>query len=156
MPTYEYECEACGYGFDIMQSMKDEKLNVCPECLQPSLIRLISGGAIVIVKGPPDHINVPGANSSESKKRRHVKAMEALASQPMTDSEQQAAYEQGLEREKDMGFKEGHASGGRAPIVSVADRATLTKEQIDKKISTAKSEGRERIAVSQKARKRII
>ena len=32
MPTYEYRCRACGHGFDIVQSFKDESLTICPAC----------------------------------------------------------------------------------------------------------------------------
>ena len=156
MPTYEYECEVCNYGFEIVHSIMDESLKVCPECQQPTLVRMVTGGLGVFVKGPPDHINVPGPNASESKKRQHIRAMEALANEPMTDSEQQAAFEQGREREKELGFKPGHASGSRKPIVSASDRNTLTKKQIKEKISVAKSAGRERISASQKSREKVI
>jgi putative FmdB family regulatory protein len=32
MPTYEYTCRDCGHTFDIVQSMLDEALTMCPEC----------------------------------------------------------------------------------------------------------------------------
>jgi putative FmdB family regulatory protein len=32
MPTYEYVCRNCGHGFEVVQSMRDEPLTVCPEC----------------------------------------------------------------------------------------------------------------------------
>ncbi len=32
MPTYEYTCRSCGHTFEIVQSMNDEPLTVCPEC----------------------------------------------------------------------------------------------------------------------------
>lgn len=156
MPTYEYECEDCGYGFNVRQSITAEAIDICPECHLNNVRRLISGGLGVIIKGPPEHVNVPGPRASESRKRRHVKAMEALTSEPMTESEQQAAYEQGVEREKAMGFKPGHAAGNRRPIITSADRDTLTQAEINKKISDAKSEGRKRIAASQKDREKTI
>ena len=51
MPTYQYECSACGHEFEIMQSMKDEKLKKCPKCSKLKLHRLIGAGAGVIFKG---------------------------------------------------------------------------------------------------------
>lgn len=42
MPIYEYECEACGHHYDILQKASDPLLTVCPECSQPSLKKLIS------------------------------------------------------------------------------------------------------------------
>src|SRR5438132_6827430 len=32
MPTYEYVCRSCGHRFDIVQSMTEPPLTVCPEC----------------------------------------------------------------------------------------------------------------------------
>lgn len=32
MPTYEYTCRDCGHTFEIVQSMWDEALTMCPEC----------------------------------------------------------------------------------------------------------------------------
>ena len=43
MPTYEYMCRDCGHTFDIVQSMWDESLTMCPEC----------GGSLRKVFAPP-------------------------------------------------------------------------------------------------------
>ena len=51
MPTYTYECDACGHSFDTLQSMLDKKLRKCPECGKNKLIRLIGAGSGVIFKG---------------------------------------------------------------------------------------------------------
>ena len=51
MPTYEYECKACKYGFEQFQSMKDDPLKKCPECGKNKLVRLIGTGAGIIFKG---------------------------------------------------------------------------------------------------------
>ena len=51
MPTYEYECRACGHAFETMHSMTAPVLRKCPECGKLKLERLISGGAGVIFKG---------------------------------------------------------------------------------------------------------
>ncbi len=51
MPTYDYECEACGYEFEAFQSMSAKLLKKCPECGEPTLKRLIGIGAGVIFKG---------------------------------------------------------------------------------------------------------
>src|SRR5207249_3927394 len=44
MPTYEYECQGCRHRLEARQSMKDAPLKKCPECKQPRLARIISGG----------------------------------------------------------------------------------------------------------------
>ncbi|HBG61366.1 MAG: hypothetical protein A2Y03_01935 [Omnitrophica WOR_2 bacterium GWF2_38_59] len=51
MPTYQYECEACGYEFEKLQSMLDKKLKKCPECGKNELQRLIGSGSGIIFKG---------------------------------------------------------------------------------------------------------
>jgi|SRR6185503_18908483 len=51
MPTYQYECEACGHCFEELQSMMDKKLRKCPKCSKLKLFRLIGSGAGVIFKG---------------------------------------------------------------------------------------------------------
>ena len=50
MPTYEYECEACGEKFEIFQSIKAEPIKKCPKCGK-KVRRLIGAGAGVIFKG---------------------------------------------------------------------------------------------------------
>lgn len=51
MPTYQYECAQCGHGFEVLQSMKDEKLKKCPQCGKNKLQRLIGSGSGIIFKG---------------------------------------------------------------------------------------------------------
>ncbi|MCR4337549.1 MAG: zinc ribbon domain-containing protein [Candidatus Omnitrophica bacterium] len=51
MPTYQYECEACGHHFEILQSMRDAKLRKCPECKKLKLQRLLGFGGGIIFKG---------------------------------------------------------------------------------------------------------
>jgi putative FmdB family regulatory protein len=51
MPTYEYQCDACGYNFDEFQSMSDKLLKKCPKCGKPKLRRLFGTGAAVLFKG---------------------------------------------------------------------------------------------------------
>jgi putative FmdB family regulatory protein len=43
MPTYEYTCRDCAHTFEIVQSMLDEALTMCPEC----------GGSLRKVFAPP-------------------------------------------------------------------------------------------------------
>jgi putative FmdB family regulatory protein len=52
MPTYEYECTACGHAFEAVQSMKDPHLTDCPQagCAGP-VRRKIGRGAGIIFKG---------------------------------------------------------------------------------------------------------
>ena len=51
MPTYAYECQACGHDFEEFQSMTAGALRKCPECGKLKLQRLIGPGAGIIFKG---------------------------------------------------------------------------------------------------------
>ena len=52
MPTYQYEahdrrksCAKCRDGFEIMQSINDDRLTVCPDCGSP-IFRVIGAPAL--------------------------------------------------------------------------------------------------------------
>ena len=51
MPTYQYECIACGHQLEVWQSMMDKKLKKCPKCAKQKLSRLIGTGGGIIFKG---------------------------------------------------------------------------------------------------------
>jgi putative FmdB family regulatory protein len=51
MPTYDYECEACGHKFEKFQSMSAPHLRKCPKCGKNKLVRLIGTGSGMIFKG---------------------------------------------------------------------------------------------------------
>ena len=51
MPTYDYECAACGHAFELYQGINDPKKRKCPECGKLKLRRLLGTGAAVVFKG---------------------------------------------------------------------------------------------------------
>jgi len=51
MPIYEYECEACGHIFEVLQKMADEPLTDCPECKKVALKKLVSAAAFRLKGG---------------------------------------------------------------------------------------------------------
>jgi putative FmdB family regulatory protein len=51
MPTYEYQCQHCGHGFELFQQMSDSLKKKCPECKKLKLKRLIGAGSAVVFKG---------------------------------------------------------------------------------------------------------
>jgi len=50
MPNYDYQCDGCGYTFEIFQGMLEKKLATCPKC-GDALRRLIGAGAGVVFRG---------------------------------------------------------------------------------------------------------
>jgi putative FmdB family regulatory protein len=51
VPTYDYECAACGHAFEEFQNMSDPLLKKCPKCGKRRLQRLFGTGAGILFKG---------------------------------------------------------------------------------------------------------
>lgn len=74
MPTYEYVCDSCGYGFEVFQKMSDKLVSICPKC-NKSVRQVLSGGLGINFRGSGFYINdssskknaVSGASAKSSK-----------------------------------------------------------------------------------------
>ena len=51
MPTYDYECDACGHEMELFQGIKDPVKKKCPECGKNKLRRLFGTGGAIVFKG---------------------------------------------------------------------------------------------------------
>ena len=51
MPTYDYECSACGHKFELFQSYAEAVKKKCPQCKKARLKRLFGTGAAIMFKG---------------------------------------------------------------------------------------------------------
>jgi putative FmdB family regulatory protein len=51
MPTYDYECDACGHKLEMFQSITESPKRKCPNCGRLKLRRLFGTGAAVMFKG---------------------------------------------------------------------------------------------------------
>jgi len=51
MPTYDYECQACGHTFEKFQSITAPAIRKCPSCGKRKVRRLIGAGSGIIFKG---------------------------------------------------------------------------------------------------------
>ena len=51
MPTYDYECDACGYTWELFQKITDNPVKKCPDCSKRKARRLFGTGAAVVFKG---------------------------------------------------------------------------------------------------------
>jgi putative FmdB family regulatory protein len=94
MPTYEYECDACGHAFERLQSMSEPAVRKCPKCGKLKVRRLISGGAGVIFKGSGFYeTDYKRARSSSDTAKRKEDAAQATSSQsepPKTETKPDA------------------------------------------------------------------
>ena len=51
MPTYDYECDACGHKFELFQGINEATKKKCPACKKMKLRRLFGTGAALMFKG---------------------------------------------------------------------------------------------------------
>lgn len=62
MPTYTYQCDSCGHGFEAVQRFADDPLTECPECGSP--IHRVIQPVGVVFKGSGWYINDSRPKSS--------------------------------------------------------------------------------------------
>jgi putative FmdB family regulatory protein len=67
VPTYDYECKACGHRFETFQGIKDATLKKCPKCGKLKLNRLIGAGAGFLFKGSGFYITDYRSSSYKEK-----------------------------------------------------------------------------------------
>ena len=51
MPTYDYECDACGHTWELFQRITEDPVKPCPECKKKKARRLFGTGAAIMFKG---------------------------------------------------------------------------------------------------------
>jgi len=51
MPTYDYECDACGHTWELFQRITEDPVKACPECKKKKARRLFGTGAAIMFKG---------------------------------------------------------------------------------------------------------
>jgi len=51
MPTYDYECTACGHRFEEFQAITAAPIRTCPKCKRRKVKRMIGSGAGILFKG---------------------------------------------------------------------------------------------------------
>ena len=51
MPTYDYDCSACGHRFELFERVHDDGLKACPKCKKGKAKRQPGHGAGFIFKG---------------------------------------------------------------------------------------------------------
>ena len=70
MPTYDYECAACGHRLEAFQTFSEATLTRCPTCGKNRLQRLIGPGAGILFKGSgfyqTDYKNSPSGGKDKA------------------------------------------------------------------------------------------
>ena len=68
MPIYEYRCTACGHQFERLQKISDEPIEICPECGQEDVRKLVSQSGFVLKGGGwyKDHYGLKSSGGDSS------------------------------------------------------------------------------------------
>lgn len=90
MPTYEYACDSCGNGFEVIQKMSDAPVKTCPSCGK-GVRRVLSGGIGISFKGSGFYVNDSGGKpAAASKSASGASSTAAAVSTAATKSAQPA------------------------------------------------------------------
>ncbi len=101
MPTYDYQCDACGHAFELFQGINESVKKKCPECKKLKLRRLFGTGAAIVFKGSGFYET---DYRSESYKKGAAAAKKAKDKKPDSDKKSSAKADK----------KKGDSSGGKA------------------------------------------
>jgi putative FmdB family regulatory protein len=130
MPIYEYECEACGNRFELIQKFSDPLVEICPKCGERKVHKLLSSPAIKF-KGTgwyiTDYAKKGGAESesSTSGEKSETKPADKTApdksdkSDRSSSSADSSASSSGSSSASDSSSSSGKSSpGDKAPAAS--------------------------------------
>ena len=85
MPTYDYECDACGHTFEKFQSITAKPIRNCPACGRAKVRRLIGIGAGMIFKGSGFYQTDYRSDSYKQGAQQAKPAADAPAETPKAD-----------------------------------------------------------------------
>ena len=125
MPLYEYECQACGHRFEVIQKFSDAPPSECPKC-GGAVEKLVSSPAIQF-KGSGFYLTdygrggksdtAPGQGArSESGEKADKVGQESTRREAAPSSEQSAAT--GRQEGRIVGGSSGESTGARRPATA--------------------------------------
>ena len=94
MPTYSYQCSACGHEVEYFQSMSEGRKKKCPACGALKLVRQIGGGAGLIFKGS-------GFYETDYRSESYTKGAEAEKKQKSSESSSSKSSSKKSSKSKD-------------------------------------------------------
>ena len=86
MPTYDYECQACGHRFEHFAKLHDRALRVCPKCRKKKAKRQIGAGGGFIFKGSGFYVTDSRSSSSPSDSKPEAKPETKADAKPAAPS----------------------------------------------------------------------
>ncbi|MEO0325893.1 MAG: zinc ribbon domain-containing protein [Myxococcota bacterium] len=81
MPTYEYQCDACGKSFTKEQRITEKPLKKCPNCGKMKARRMINGGNFILKGGGWESDLYSGPSNRSSKKEKKAASSESSSSE---------------------------------------------------------------------------
>lgn len=97
MPTYEYECQACGHKFEQFQSITAKPIRKCPDCGKSKVQRLIGAGAGLIFKGTgfyqTDYRSASYNDAKNKESGTSDKKTDSTAAKPASESKKSGGAE---------------------------------------------------------------
>ena len=85
MPLYEYECEACGRRFEVIQKFSDPPVEQCKECGKGPVRRLLSSPAIQF-KGTGWYVTDYAKSSSSGAAKSDTSTTDSSKSETKSDT----------------------------------------------------------------------
>lgn len=107
MPTYDYECTACGHEFEHFQRITEDPLKKCPECGKKKLNRLFGTGAAIVFKGS-------GFYQTDYRSESYKKAAEADSKKSEPKSESKSSDKKSDTKSKGKKDSKGATKSGSA------------------------------------------
>jgi putative FmdB family regulatory protein len=84
MPTYAYQCQACGTSFEQYQKFDDAPITKCPNCKKNKVRRVVAPAAIVF-KGSGWYKTDSRSNSPTTPKGKHTAGDKPAETTPAAD-----------------------------------------------------------------------
>lgn len=78
MPTYDYECSACGHTWELFQNITADPIKKCPACNKRKAVRQFGTGAALMFKGS-------GFYETDYRSDSYKKAAQADTKKPDSD-----------------------------------------------------------------------
>jgi putative FmdB family regulatory protein len=110
MPLYEYQCDACGHRFEVLQKFSDPRIDICPKC-GSTVHKLMSSPAIQF-KGSGFYITDYPKNESGGAPKSSGGAKDKEPSSSSSESSSdKGASDKGSDKSSDKGSDKGSDTG---------------------------------------------
>jgi len=91
MPTYEYECDACGATFERFQGITEKPIRRCPQCHRAKVRRLIGAGGGLLFRGSGFYITDHRSPEYQAQAKAETASAGAKSESPAKDAPKKEA-----------------------------------------------------------------